>query len=180
MIQKTRLKAAIIWLEVLTSDELHIASFCVVSIFQEITSSCNMHLLIRQVFPKISILWLSKTHWPQVDEATMRECDKLQAGGNVTAMVGPHWTSNTNSAWILAVFWLTRGFSAKTRWWRLRTGARCFRLHKVVSVFVSFQPQGADSLRDACYPSSVTGASAGMTNWRLWCRFLHLKMDTDS
>lgn len=61
VIQKTRLKVAIIWLEVLTSDELHIASFCVVSIFQEITSSCNMHLLIWQVFPKISILWLSKT-----------------------------------------------------------------------------------------------------------------------
>ena len=35
---------------------------------------------------------------------------------------------------------------------------------KVASVFVSFQPQGADSLRHACYPFSVTGASAGMAN----------------
>lgn len=64
-------------------------------------------------------------HWPQVDEATMRECDKLQARGNVTAMVGPNWTPNTGSAY---GFWLTRGFSAKTRWWCLRAGARCFRL----------------------------------------------------
>ena len=45
------------------------------------------------------------------------------------------------------------------------SASRCPLLpFKVASVFVSFQPQGADSLRDACYPSSFTGASAGMAS----------------